>query len=324
MTPPRRYFAYGSNLSVGQMVKRCPAAVRGEVAALPGWRFVINRRGVATILPDGEAQVMGLLWDLTPACEVALDGYEGVAKGHYEKRSLAVGSTPTLVYIATESAPGAPRDAYLEGILAAAQALGMAPPYREQLAAWGRPVPLWLAKEVLRSYALDPRGIHGPSHWLRVRTNGMTLASMTPGADAALIELFALLHDSRRRDEGSDRGHGERAADYVRQLASDGVLRLTPQRLGTLVSACALHEHGQVSEDPTIGCCWDADRLELARLGRRPIASLLSTPGARDPAVQAGAWRRGSEGLLDHAAAAAWGIASDPAAHCQKSLASRC
>ena len=130
MTPPRRYFAYGSNLSVGQMVKRCPAAVRGEVAALPGWRFVINRRGVATIVPDREAQVMGLLWDLTPACEMALDGYEGVAKGHYEKRSLAVGGTPTLVYIATESAPGAPRDAYLEGILAAARALGMAPPYR--------------------------------------------------------------------------------------------------------------------------------------------------------------------------------------------------
>jgi hypothetical protein len=31
----------------------------------------------------------------------------------------------------------------------------------------------------------------------------------------ALIELFALLHDSRRRDEGGDRGHGERAAAVV-------------------------------------------------------------------------------------------------------------
>jgi hypothetical protein len=32
-----------------------------------------------------------------------------------------------------------------------------------------------------------------------------------PDADAALIELFVLLHDSGRRDEGGDRSNGERA-----------------------------------------------------------------------------------------------------------------
>jgi hypothetical protein len=40
-----------------------------------------------------------------------------------------------------------------------------------------------------------------------------------------------------------------------------------------------------VSDDPTIGACWDADRLNLWRLGRRPDDRLLSTDTARDPAT---------------------------------------
>jgi uncharacterized protein len=304
-----RYFAYGSNLSIEQMARRCPAAARGEVAALPGWRFVINRRGVATIVPDREARVMGLLWDLTETCEAELDRFEGVTSGIYRKRSLDIRGGSALVYVAAEERPGAPRAFYLERIAAAAEALGMAQSYRASLATWGLPVPPWLVADVLSGYALDHRGIHGPSHWLRVRANGLALAAMTTGADTGLIDLFALLHDSRRHSEGRDLGHGERAAAYVQQLVTDGLLRLVPDRLETLIAACAGHEHGQVSEHPTIGCCWDADRLELARLGRRPIASLLSTAAARDPAVQAEAWQRGSERRFDSAGAAAWGTA---------------
>ena len=129
-------------------------------------------------------------------------------------------------------------------------------------------------------------GIHGTGHWLRVLENGRTLAAATPGADPALVELFALLHDSRRHDEAGDPGHGERAAAFVRALAAEGALELGPERVALLAAACARHERGEVSADPTIGCCWDADRLELARLGRRPIARLLSTVIARDPAIQ--------------------------------------
>jgi hypothetical protein len=40
---------------------------------------------------------------------------------------------------------------------------------------------------------------------------------------------------------------------------------------------------GGTTSDPTIGACWDADRLDLWRLGRRPDPMLLSTPAARDP-----------------------------------------
>ena len=47
----RLYFAYGSNMSVGQMRARCPAARAVGPAQLDGWRFFINRRGTAAIRP---------------------------------------------------------------------------------------------------------------------------------------------------------------------------------------------------------------------------------------------------------------------------------
>ncbi|WP_369407865.1 gamma-glutamylcyclotransferase family protein [Roseomonas rosulenta] len=304
----RRYLAYGSNLCAVQMAQRCPQAVPGEVVSLSGWRFVINRRGVATLLRDEVATAYGLIWHLTEACERALDRYEGVAKDIYRKEMIEAGGGPALVYLAGEQRPGQPRPGYLEGILAAAARLGLPETCREDLAAWRRPVMPWLVEKVLSDYALDLHGIHGPAHWLRVRENGLTLAAMTAGADAAVVELFALLHDCRRWDEGYDTGHGERAAKHVRQLAADGLLRLDRARLDLLAEACAGHEHGRTSADPTIGCCWDADRLELSRLGRRPIARFLSTKAAHDTEVQRAAWQRGTAMELPAAPAGVWGL----------------
>jgi uncharacterized protein len=166
----------------------------------------------------------------------------------------------------------------------------------------------WLVEKVLDGYQLDILGIHGPSHWLRVRANGLALAARTPGADADLVELFALLHDCRRLDEDRDRGHGERAAAHAEALARDGLLRLEAARLALLVAACAGHEHGKVAMDPTIGCCWDADRLELSRLGRRPKAHRLSTEAALAPDVQAEAWQRRLDERVDLQGATAWGL----------------
>ena len=143
---------------------------------------------------------------------------------------------------------------------------------------------------------------------MRVHTNGLALAGRTPGADLTVVELFALLHDCQRVDEGTDKGHGARAASYVRRFAENGHLRLDAKRLELLAAACAGHELGQVSEDPTIGCCWDADRLDLSRLGRRPIAALLSTKAARDVVIQEAAWSRGTERAVEPATASTWGL----------------
>jgi hypothetical protein len=135
----RRYLAYGSNLCADQMARRCPAAKPGEVVELPGWRFVINRRGVATLLPDPGACAVGLVWHLTAACEAALDRYEGVADGLYRREEIAAGGAPALIYLAAETRPGMPRPGYLEGILAAAKARGLAEDRRAEIATWGRP-----------------------------------------------------------------------------------------------------------------------------------------------------------------------------------------
>ena len=94
----------------------------------------------------------------------------------------------------------------------------------------------------------------------------------------------------------------------VRDLAAQGVLDLGPERVAVLAAACARHETGAVSADPTIGCCWDADRLELSRLHRPPKAKLLSTKAALDPALQAAAWARGIGQEVDPALAREWGL----------------
>ena len=134
----QRYLAYGSNLCTQQMAHRCPAAQAGEVVSLPGWRFIINNRGVATILPDPAARVLGLIWHLTPDCERVLDHYEGVDIGLYRRVDLMAGHGLALVYLAADTNPGAPRPRYLEGILSAAEALSFDPSYRSELAAWRR------------------------------------------------------------------------------------------------------------------------------------------------------------------------------------------
>ena len=155
-----------------------------------------------------------------------------------------------------------------------------------------------LLDRVMRGYRLDLAGIHGPGHWRRVRANGLALAARTEGADAEVVELFALLHDSRRINDDEDPGHGDRAAALVRDLASAALLALDTVRVALLADACARHALGDVSNDPTIGCCWDADRLDLSRLHIRPRDRLLSTAAARDPQVQQTAWTNGRARFL--------------------------
>lgn len=165
-----------------------------------------------------------------------------------------------------------------------------------------------ITEAVLREYSLDLTGLHGAWHWLRVRRNGLWLAERTPDADAQVVELFALLHDSRRWDDGHDPLHGPRAAKFVRRLHADGLLVLEAPRLEILADACARHTTGRNSIDPTIGCCWDADRLELSRLHDPPDPYYLSTKAALDGDLQRLAWEAGTSGYQDRQGAERWGL----------------
>lgn len=124
--------------------------------------------------------------------------------------------------------------------------------------------------------------IHGETHWRRVAALGLELAAGAP-VDAELVLLFAMTHDAMRFSEGADLGHGPRAAVFVGQLD----LGLSVDRQTRLEEALAGHSLGTTSTDPTIAACWDADRLDLYRLGRTPLDDLLSTPRARSPQVRA-------------------------------------
>ena len=121
---------------------------------------------------------------------------------------------------------------------------------------------------------------HGEEHWRCVAATGLELAAATDGADRALVFCFGLLHDTRRENEAVDRGHGSRAADAA-ELRDEDALRLEDSRFRSLVTALRLHSDGRVSTNPTIGTCWDADRLHLPRVGIEPDFALFSTEAAR-------------------------------------------
>jgi uncharacterized protein len=135
-----------------------------------------------------------------------------------------------------------------------------------------------ILRRILDGYQLPLNGDHGVAHWARVYENGMRLAPET-GADAELVGLFAVLHDSRRWNEGHDPEHGDRAAQFALELLHevDGF----DLRLRTLLAACEGHTRERTHPDATIQTCWDADRLDLGRVGITPDPHWLSTEAAK-------------------------------------------
>lgn len=128
-----------------------------------------------------------------------------------------------------------------------------------------------------------PHGIsvHGPAHWRRVERNGLLLATRT-GADADVVRLFALFHDSRRLNDNWDEGHGARGAEHAKKLRAAGAYELSDERFQLLHYACVWHTEGKHHADATIGTCWDADRLDLGRVGLIPSPEYMSTAFGRE------------------------------------------
>ena len=148
-----------------------------------------------------------------------------------------------------------------------------------------------LIEAVRAQFALDAEGIHGIAHWVRVRRMGLWLAGQT-GARADVVELFAWLHDSRRRDDGHDPDHGPRAVELA--AARRGrEFELDDEGFELLCHAMEHHTRGRVDGPLTVQVCWDADRLDLSRLGIRPRGELLCTEPARRGETIERAWRSG-------------------------------
>jgi len=142
------------------------------------------------------------------------------------------------------------------------------------------PDPDALVRTVTAFSPISDSEIHGPQHWQTVAAFGTILARETAGADPVVALLFGVLHDCLRADDGWDRDHGRRAGALAPAL-NGGLFTLDETRLATLVTALSLHVDGLVSGDPTIGVCWDADRLHLWRIGVTPDPLRLSTAAGR-------------------------------------------
>jgi hypothetical protein len=131
------YAAYGSNINLEQMAFRCPT---GQVIG-KGWLMDYqlaflgtNSRGcgVATVEPHKGRRVPILLWAIDPACEEALDTYEGWPT-LYRKETLPVSGitwarnnitdmpaeiteVPAIIYIMNQGHPAPPSVSYLDTI----------------------------------------------------------------------------------------------------------------------------------------------------------------------------------------------------------------
>lgn len=139
-------------------------------------------------------------------------------------------------------------------------------------------VRLW--RTVSAQFTLASTSIHGPAHWRRVERNALLLATRT-GANSLVVRLFALFHDSRRANECFDDGHGARGAALADSLCGHQ-FQLTAEQRALLHFACAWHTDGGQHDDPTIGTCWDADRLDLGRVGIIPHPEFMSTAFGRE------------------------------------------
>ncbi|MCA9142604.1 MAG: hypothetical protein KDB05_07450 [Planctomycetales bacterium] len=159
---------------------------------------------------------------------------------------------------------------------------------------------------VLNDYALPLNGDHGVAHWARVLENGMRLTEET-GADVVVVQLFAVLHDSRRRNEGTDPQHGPRAAKFALELQGK-VIDLDDHEFRLLYKACHGHTHERTHPDLTIQTCWDSDRLDLGRVGITPNPNRLCTEIARRPETIKWADGRASFGVVPEFVLEQWGV----------------
>lgn len=160
-------------------------------------------------------------------------------------------------------------------------------------------IPIKIIKSIINACAFDLNGIHGYKHWFRVLSNGLIIADQED-VDLDVIIAFSILHDAFRKNDGADPYHGEVAARAIDDFLYKN-LNLDKRQIQVLCFACKYHSNGYVvgnldkkqygienfndKELNTVGACWDADRLDLARVGIYPYKDYLSTNAAKNVGI---------------------------------------
>ena len=128
------YAAYGSNLNLGQMARRCPTARVLGASELKDHELLFRgaRWGsVATVEPCEGASVPVLVWEITPEDEKTLDYYEGFPFLYGKKTVellLREKTVRAMVYVMTSGRLlGQPGENYFTAILEGYRTAGFDP-----------------------------------------------------------------------------------------------------------------------------------------------------------------------------------------------------
>lgn len=94
------YAAYGSNMHLEQMRRRCPGAKIAGIAEIDGYELLF--RIFATIEPAEGSRVPVLLWEVTEADEESLDRYEGYPSMYRKEMVPLTDGRQVMAYVMNE------------------------------------------------------------------------------------------------------------------------------------------------------------------------------------------------------------------------------
>lgn len=138
------YFAYGSNMDVMQMTRRCKNAELLGPGFIKGFQLAFTRysqgwdAGVADIVEKKTSEVWGLIYTIDDECLDALDSFEGYPHA-YDRRSADVYTSEGerrrawVYFVREKSTPSKPRKQYLGVMKKAAEKYGFPDEYRTEL-----------------------------------------------------------------------------------------------------------------------------------------------------------------------------------------------
>ena len=140
---PHLYFAYASNMEPRRFQRLCPRGTVVGPARLPGHRLAFSRysrqrRGGSTdIVPDAEAEVWGVLYEVSDADLETLDRSEDVPAA-YRRETVVVEDAEgrqrqAATFVANRTGDFLPHPDYLQLIVQGAEARGLPPHYVDAL-----------------------------------------------------------------------------------------------------------------------------------------------------------------------------------------------